>query len=64
MDIGWAVDGSTCGLAVWGEFRAFLGVTNSLVVRKTVVMDAEENGIPPAIGLQDLSATSKNKIDH
>jgi hypothetical protein len=45
VDIGWAVDGSACGLAVWGEFRAFLGVANDLELRKPV-MDAEERGIP------------------
>ena len=45
VDIGWAVDGSACGLAVWGEFRAFLGVSNDLQLRKPV-MDAEERGIP------------------
>ena len=45
VDIGWAVDGSACGLAVWGEFRAFLGVSNDLELRKPV-MNAEENGIP------------------
>jgi hypothetical protein len=45
VDIGWAVDGSACGLAVWGEFRAFLGVSNDLKVQKQV-MDAEERGIP------------------
>ena len=45
VDIGWAVDGSACGLAVWGEFRAFLGVSNDLEMRKPV-MNAEEDGIP------------------
>ncbi len=45
VDIGWAVDGSACGLAVWGEFRAFLGVSKDLEVRKPV-MNAEEDGIP------------------
>lgn len=45
VDIGWAVDGSACGLAVWGEFRAFLGVSNELEMRKPV-MNAEEYGIP------------------
>jgi hypothetical protein len=45
VDIGWAVDGTACGLAVWGEFRAFLGVSNDLEIRKPV-MDAEERGIP------------------
>jgi hypothetical protein len=45
VDIGWAADGSACGLAVWGEFRAFLGVANDLKLGKPV-MDAEERGIP------------------
>jgi hypothetical protein len=45
VDIGWAVDGSACGLAVWGEFRAFLGVSNDLEMCKPV-MNAEEDGIP------------------
>ena len=45
VDIGWAVDGSACGLAVWGEFRAFLGVSNDLEMRKQV-MNAAEDGIP------------------
>jgi Uncharacterized protein conserved in bacteria (DUF2251) len=45
VDIGWAADGSACGLAVWGEFRAFLGVSNDLKIRKPV-QDAEERGIP------------------
>src|SRR5271170_4184429 len=45
VDIGWAVDGSACGLAVWGEFRAFLGVSKDLEMCKPVI-NAEENGIP------------------
>jgi Uncharacterized protein conserved in bacteria (DUF2251) len=45
VDIGWAADGSACGLAVWGEFRAFLGVSKPLELRKPV-MDAEDRGIP------------------
>jgi hypothetical protein len=45
VDIGWAADGSACGLAVWGEFRAFLGVSENLEMRKPV-MNAEEDGIP------------------
>jgi hypothetical protein len=44
VDIGWAADGSACGLAVWGEFRAFLGISKDLEMRKPV-MDAEERGI-------------------
>jgi hypothetical protein len=45
VDIGWAADGSACGLAVWSEFRAFLGVSENLEMRKPV-MNAEEDGIP------------------
>ena len=45
VDIGWAGDGSACGLAVWGEFRAFLGVSKDLEICKQV-KNAEEDGIP------------------
>lgn len=44
VDIGWAEDGSVCGLAVWGEFRAFLGISKNLEMRKPVT-DTEERGI-------------------
>jgi hypothetical protein len=37
VDIGWAADGSACGLAVWGEFRTFLGVSKDLEIRKPIV---------------------------
>jgi hypothetical protein len=47
VDIGWAADDSACGLALWGEFRAFFGLSNDLVLLKPVT-DAEEPGIPPA----------------
>ena len=47
VDMGWAVDGSACGLAVWGEFRAFLGISNDLAIGKPV-RNAEEDGIPAA----------------
>ncbi|MGH9677968.1 MAG: DUF2251 domain-containing protein, partial [Candidatus Acidiferrum sp.] len=47
VDIGWAADDSACGLALWGEFRAFLGVRNSLELRKPL-MNSEERGIPAA----------------
>ena len=45
VDMGWAVNGSVCGLAIWGEFRAFLGVTNGVQLLK-VLKDSEERGIP------------------
>ena len=44
VDIGWAADGSACGLAVWGEFRAFLGVSNDLEIRKPI-LNPDETGI-------------------
>jgi hypothetical protein len=47
VDIGWAADDSACGLALWGEFRAFFGLSNDLVLLKPVT-DSRERGIPPA----------------
>lgn len=47
VDIGWAADDSACGLALWGEFRAFFGLANDLVLLKPVT-DSEERGIQPA----------------
>jgi hypothetical protein len=47
VDIAWAADDSACGLALWGEFRAFFGLSNDLQLRKQV-LDSEERGIPPA----------------
>jgi hypothetical protein len=62
VDIGWAVDGSVCGLAVWGEFRAFLGVSNDLELRKPV-MDAEERGIPACDWPAGFDRYLEKKID-
>ena len=45
VDLGWASDGSVCGVAIWGEFRAFLSVSGDLGLCKPV-MDMEERGIP------------------
>jgi hypothetical protein len=45
IDIGWAADDSCCGLAVWGEFRAFLGITNDVHLERPVTGE-EEQGIP------------------
>jgi hypothetical protein len=47
IDIGWAADDSACGLAVWGEFRAFLGVSSDVHIEKPVT-SAEETGVPAA----------------
>jgi hypothetical protein len=44
VDIGWAADDSACGLAVFGQFRAFLGISNDLETRKPM-MSADEDGI-------------------
>jgi hypothetical protein len=62
VDIGWAVDGSACGLAVWGEFRAFLGVANDLKLGKPV-MDAEERGIPSSEWPAGFDRYLETKID-
>jgi Uncharacterized protein conserved in bacteria (DUF2251) len=45
VDIGWATDDSACGLALWGEFRAFLGIGNDIHIEKPLT-NAEETGIP------------------
>lgn len=45
IDIGWAADDSACGVAVWGEFRAFLGISKDLHMEKPLI-SAEESGIP------------------
>jgi hypothetical protein len=62
VDIGWAVDGSACGLAVWGEFRAFFGVSNDLAMRKPV-MNAEEEGIPASDWPAGFDRYLETKID-
>jgi hypothetical protein len=62
VDIGWAVDGSACGLAVWGEFRAFLGVSENLEMRKPV-MNAEEDGIPASDWPAGFDRYLEKKID-
>jgi Uncharacterized protein conserved in bacteria (DUF2251) len=62
VDIGWAVDGSACGLAVWGEFRAFLGILNDLGMRKPV-RNAEEDGIPAADWPAGFERYLETKID-
>jgi hypothetical protein len=62
VDIGWAVDGSACGLAVWGEFRAFLGISNDLAMRKPV-MNAEEDGIPATDWPAGFDRYLETKID-
>jgi len=62
VDIGWAVDGSACGLAVWGEFRAFLGVSKDLEIRKPVV-NAEQDGIPAGDWPAGFDRYLEEKID-
>lgn len=62
VDIGWTPDGSACGLAVWGEFRAFLGVSNDMEMRKPV-MNAEEPGIPASDWPAGFERYLEKKID-
>ena len=45
IDVGWAADDSVCGLAVFGQFRAFLGVKKNLEMRK-LFASAESPGFP------------------
>jgi hypothetical protein len=44
VDVGWAADDSVCGIAVFGQFRAFLGIVSDLEIRKPI-MSADEDGI-------------------
>lgn len=44
IDMGRAADDAACGLAVWGQFRAFLGVSTDLLLRKPV-RSSDEEGI-------------------
>jgi hypothetical protein len=44
VDIGWAADDSVCGIAIFGQFRAFLGISSDLEIRKPI-MSADEDGI-------------------
>jgi hypothetical protein len=44
VDVGWAADDSACGIAVFGQFRAFLGISNDLEIRKPIMRD-DEDGI-------------------
>lgn len=62
VDIGWAEDGSVCGLAVWGEFRAFLGATKNLELRKPVT-DSEDRGIPAQNWPAGFERYLEQKID-
>jgi hypothetical protein len=44
VDVGWAADDSACGIAVFGQFRAFVGISSDLEIRKPI-MSADEDGI-------------------
>lgn len=62
IDIGWAADDSACGLAVWGEFRAFLGVTNDVHIER-LVTSADEDGIPSSEWLTGFEHYLEPKTD-
>ena len=47
IDVGWAADDSACGVAVFGQFRAFLGVKSPLELRKPLA-DEESPGFSEA----------------
>lgn len=62
VDIAWAADDSACGLALWGEFRAFFGLSSNLQLLKPV-MDSEERGIPAAEWPAGFEQYLEKKID-
>lgn len=62
VDVAWAADDSSCGLALWGEFRAFFGVSSDLQLRKPM-MDSEERGIPAAQWPAGFEQYLEKKID-
>lgn len=62
IDIGWATDDSACGLALWGEFRAFLGISNNIHIEKPLT-NPEETGIPPAKWPAGFELYEEKKIE-
>lgn len=62
IDIGWAADDSACGVALWGEFRAFLGISNDIHVEKPLT-SAEETGIPAAKWPAGFELYLEKKVD-
>jgi hypothetical protein len=62
VDIGWAADDSACGLALWGQFRAFMGIKNDVEISKPV-LDADEDGIPTANWPAGFEHYLEQKID-
>gem|GEM_PF-1330067 len=62
IDIGWAADDSCAGLAVWGEFRAFLGVANDVHIEMPVT-HANEDGVPSAKWPAGFEVYVEKKID-
>jgi hypothetical protein len=58
VDIGWAADDLVCGLAVWGQFRAFLGIRNNLEMRKPIATPDE-----PGILAQDWPPGFEHYLD-
>lgn len=62
VDIGWAADDSCAGLAVWGEFRAFLGVSNDVHIELPVT-HANEYGVPSAKWPAGFEVYLEKKID-
>ena len=36
VDVVWSADNATCGVAVWGQFYAFLGISNHVQMRRPI----------------------------
>lgn len=62
IDIGWASDDSCCGLAVWGEFRAFLGLSTDIHIEKPLTQP-DEDGIPSTKWPAGFELYLEKKID-
>jgi len=59
VDVGWAADESACGLAVFGQFRAFLGLASSLEIRKPI-RNVDDDGI----SAQDWPPGFEHYLEH
>ena len=42
VDVLWSDDKQSCGVAIWGQFRAFLGLSNGIEMRKPVTARDED----------------------
>jgi hypothetical protein len=43
IDVVWSMDHQTCGVAIWGQFYVFLGISNGVRMRKRI-QDKDSDG--------------------